>query len=215
MRYSPFQTRNAAPALKQRADGELLSYFLANHNEGAFAALIERYGQMVWNVCWQVLHHQQDAEAAWQQTFIVLIRKAESLLNSETLKNWLRGVALHEARNVQKKKRRRGNHECSCEECRSAQVAQPIDGLAFREERTVIDAEVQRLPEEIRTCFILHRLERRSKREVAQALGLKEGTVASRVRRASRLLESRLAAYGILAPVKPNGKRFGVRRRQP
>lgn len=202
MRSSPFQRRNAAPALAKRTDGELLSCFLVTHEEAPFAVFVERYGQIVWDTCWRVLHHQQDAEAAWQQTFIVLMRKAESLLDSETLKDWLAAVAYHESRNVQKKRRRREKHESLGEDWKSAQSAQSAqfdDEVAFQELQILVDAEVQRLPEKIRSCFVLHCLEGKSKREVAQVLGLKEGTVASRARRARELLEERLAAYGILA----------------
>lgn len=194
MRSSPFHRRNAAPALPECSDGELLRCFLATREEAAFPALVERYGRRVWNVCWRVLHHRHDAEAAWQQTFIVLIRKAESLLNCETIENWLEAVAYHEARNVQKKRRRRENHEKPYE---GQQPAQPVDEVAFREEQALIHAEVQCLPEKLRDCFILHCLEGRSKREVVQELGLPEGTVASRVRSARKLLWPRLARYGI------------------
>lgn len=104
MTRKSFHRRNVAPALEERTDAELLSCFVATGDEVAFATLVARYEQMIWNVCWRVLHHRQDAEASRQQTFMVLIQKAETLHNGEPLTNWLPEVAFQEARNIREEK---------------------------------------------------------------------------------------------------------------
>src|SRR5436309_1161276 len=74
------------------SDGQLLECFLTQRDERAFEALIRRHGAMVLGVCLRVLHHAQDAEDAFQATFLVLVRKAAYLRGRKTLGNWLYGV---------------------------------------------------------------------------------------------------------------------------
>src|SRR5262249_3458856 len=72
-------------------DGELLGRFIERHDGAALAALVKRDGPMVWGVCRRLLGHH-DAEDAFQATFIVLVRKAASVMPRGMVGNWLYGV---------------------------------------------------------------------------------------------------------------------------
>jgi len=79
-------------------DRELLDRFVAHRDEGAVSALVQRYGPLVLGVCRRVLRNHQDAEDAFQATFLVLLHKARSIADPELLANWLYGVAYFTAR---------------------------------------------------------------------------------------------------------------------
>lgn len=186
--------RVSKPVLSERTDEELLSRFLATGDETAFTALAERYERKVMGECMRVLHHRQDAENARQNTFLVLMRKADTLQDEQKIGNWLIGAAHREALNIRKKKKRRASHECPCADC--ADCAD-CDNVEFLEELSIVAAEVRRLPEKYRVLLTLCYWEGKSKAEIAAKLGLPEGTVSSRLKRARQLLRSRLAKFGI------------------
>ena len=76
-----------------QADGDLLTRFVERRDEAAFNVLVRRHGTMVWGVCVRALHNQHDAEDAFQATFLVLVRKAATVIPREMVGNWLYGVA--------------------------------------------------------------------------------------------------------------------------
>jgi RNA polymerase sigma factor (sigma-70 family) len=83
-----FRAATGAPT-----DRQLLHGFGVRGEQAAFAELVGRHGPMVYRVCRRVLRHEQDAEDAFQATFLVLAKKAASIRRSEALASWLYGVA--------------------------------------------------------------------------------------------------------------------------
>src|SRR5207253_10042689 len=93
------------------SDGQLLERFARLGDQAAFAALVRRHGPMVLGVCRRVLRHAQDAEDAFQATFLVLVRKAASIVPREYVANWLYGAALRAAWKVRSSAARRRSKE--------------------------------------------------------------------------------------------------------
>ena len=78
-------------------DAELVRRFADSHDQAAFEVLVWRHGPMVWAACRRVAAHCQDAEDAFQATFLVLVRRLAAIRNPDLLGNWLYGVAVRVA----------------------------------------------------------------------------------------------------------------------
>ncbi|QJW96204.1 RNA polymerase sigma factor [Frigoriglobus tundricola] len=92
---------NVPAADDELSDRELLRRFQAGH-EAAFAAILRRHGTMVLRVCRRVLPRHEDAEDAFQATFLVLARKAGSVAWHDSIAAWLHAAAHRLAREARR-----------------------------------------------------------------------------------------------------------------
>jgi RNA polymerase sigma factor (sigma-70 family) len=181
-------------AHEARSDGLLLTAFLTRQDEGAFAELIARFGPMVFAVCHSITGHRQDAEDAFQATFVVLARKAAVVSPREAVGNWLYGVAVRTAREARKMAAKRLAREVPASHLPDAGTCDPEpDDVG-----AVLHEELAELPDKFRTLLVLCELEGRPQVEVARRLALPVGTVYSRLAAARKLLADRLRKRGVI-----------------
>ncbi|HJT77282.1 MAG TPA: RNA polymerase sigma factor, partial [Gemmataceae bacterium] len=183
----------AGPGAPQWTDRELLDDFAARRDEAAFAALVSRHGPMVLRVCRRVLGNAHDAEDAFQATFLVLAQHSGSIRKRDAVGGWLYGVAYRIAMKAKRSTARRRHHEARVTPPPPQAAASPT----WDEVQAVLDDEVQRLPPALRQAFVLCVLEGKTGAEAAAELGCKEGAVKTRIHRARRSLQRRLARRGV------------------
>jgi RNA polymerase sigma factor (sigma-70 family) len=176
------------------SDSRLLDRFMSQREEVVFEAIIQRHGPMVWGVCRRVLRDHHDAEDAFQATFLVLARKAASVMPREKLGNWLYGVAYQTAMKARATTSKR--------RAREKQVPDMPEPEGCREDHRgdllpLLDQELSRLPENYRAPIVLCELQGKSHREAAEQLGCPVGTVSGRLSRARAMLAERLTRRGV------------------
>jgi RNA polymerase sigma factor (sigma-70 family) len=183
-------------------DERLLRDYVTSQDATAFAAIVRRHGGMVFGVCRRILWREQDAEDAFQATFLVLMRKASSLSKPKLLGNWLYGVAYRIASKIRYTNSRQRTREVPMVDLPAPEADNDV---IWRDLRPVLDDELQRLPQRYRTPMVLVYLEGKSAEEVASALGCPKGTILSQLARARERLRVRLVrrnlalSAGILA----------------
>lgn len=179
----------------EMTDGQLLESFVSRKDEAAFEALVLRHGPMVLGVCRRILGGSHDAEDAFQAVFLVLVRKAASIVPRELVANWLHGVAFRTANKARVMKATRRAREMHVRERPAPEDAH--HELFWRELLPLLDSELQALPDKYRAPIVLCDLEGKQRREAALQLGWPEGTLSSRLAAGRKMLARRLGRRGV------------------
>jgi RNA polymerase sigma factor (sigma-70 family) len=179
------------------SDAQLVGRFVDARDamaESAFRELIHRHGPMVMGVCRQILGHRDDADDAFQATFLVLVRKAGSIRVRDSLAPWLYAVAYRTARRLQAIASRYRTTPVE-------NLEDPMGNLAASAEyfdlRPWLHEELNRLPPKYRDPIVLCHLEGKTHEEAARLLCWPVGTVSGRLSRGRELLRSRLKRRGL------------------
>jgi len=209
-----------APSGDDASDGQLLARFIATRDQDAFAALVERHGPLVWSVCRRALSIEQDAEDVFQATFLVLARKASAIRKHDSVSSWLYGTAYRLATKLRASGAKRRGLVALASDCQRSHdddVLQevPSETAAVRPEtnteterqelRSILDEELNLLPEKYRAPLVLCYLQGRTNEQAAQELRWTKGTVSGRLARARDLLRDRLTRRGcvVAGPALP------------
>ncbi len=176
------------------SDGQLLVRYIERRDQSAVAALVRRHGPMIWGVCRRALGNHHDAEDAFQATFLVLLRKARSVIRQDAVGHWLYGVAHQTALKARTILARRRMREKQTEDGPQPQCT---DASPSWELQAALDEELSRLPEKYRAAIVLCDLQGKSYKEAAKQLRCPEGTLAARLARGRTRLARRLTARGL------------------
>jgi len=179
-----------------RDDGELLDWFLATRSEAAFAAVVARHGAMVLRVCRGAARDEQDAQDAFQATFLVLARRAGSIRRRESLASWLYGVARKIAVRARADAIRRRWKERQVVSGATAEA--PPDPPSA--DHTALYEEIDRLPGTYREPIILCYLDGMTYEAAARHLDCPLGTLSIRLKRARERLRLSLTRRGVAIP---------------
>ncbi len=179
------------------SDAELLRRYAAGGDEAAFELLVWRHAGLVLGVCRRVLRHEQDAEDAFQATWLALARRARTVARGGSVGGWLYKVASRAALRLRARAEARARRERNTQ---PPGATDPGDEADYRELSRALDEQIGRLPERYRAALVLRCLAGKSGAEAARELGCAEGTVESRLARARARLRSALVRQGFTVP---------------
>jgi RNA polymerase sigma-70 factor (ECF subfamily) len=149
--------------------------------------------ETLYSVACRVLGNPTDAEDLLQEIFLAAHRKLDTFRGDSALGTWLYRLAMNLCLDHLRSRA-----------TRSGQLTDALDdeyglddsGSRHLAERTVARMDLERamaqLPEGCRTAFVLHDVEGLEHREIADILGIAEGTSKSQVHKARMRLRSML-----------------------
>ncbi len=167
----------------------------AKSTQVVFARLVSENLAFVWRTLRRCGVPMAEVDDAAQRVFLVAHDKLDTIAPGSE-RAFLIGVATRVASHARRtNQRREAAHQRFIE---YQNVATSADGLAHRTEtRELLDRALDKMPDELRSVFVLFEIEELTVTEIAELLQLPRGTVATRLRRARMVFQ--VAAKSIAA----------------
>ena len=177
-------------------DEHLLDCFAQSGDQAAFEILVWRHGSLVLGTCRKILVSPEDAEDAFQATFLILARKAGSIVRLPSLSAWLFQVACRVSFRLKSQIQRLSRHSSSIDLDELSKTHTGILDSDERELMTAVIEEVHRLPERLRLPIICCYLEGKTHAEASKELNRPTGSMSHLLSRGCALLRGRLVKRG-------------------
>lgn len=188
-------------ALPQGQDLELAARCAARE-PAAVRQLISANNQRLFRAAWSILKDRSEAEEAVQATYLKAFERMGEFEGRSAISTWLTRIAVNEALGrLRGLRRRRARLEAEGvafidgyrDQLMRGSEAQAPDAQVAREQlRLLLERAVAALPDSFRTVFVLREIEGLSIEEAADALGLAQATVKTRLFRARKRLQDSL-----------------------
>ena len=176
-------------------DNELLGKYLSSNDLSALEELVVRHSGLVMGVCRGMLFSSEDAEDAFQATFLVLVRKATMLVDHGSISGWLYQVAMRNCQQIRRRNRR--NREETMLSEPTVGKNEPWQKISKAEENALIYNEIDRLPKRYRDAVVMCYLQGFTRHDAAECLGWTDAAVKAALSRGRSLLRQKIARKGL------------------
>jgi RNA polymerase sigma-70 factor (ECF subfamily) len=158
-------------------------------SQARLSAIAEAHFAWLWRLLRRLGVHPSDVEDAAQQVFLVVSRRL-SVIEKGSEQSFLFGVALRVSIEFRRVRRDVPTEEVEVDARKSSPGMEDL--VDQHRAREVLAEILDGMPLELRTVFILFELEQMTKTEISNIVGIPEGTVVSRLRRAREVFENRV-----------------------
>ena len=185
------------------ADTDLISR-AAGGDASAFQALVERHRAMVYRIAYQFAGNHHDAEDIAQEVFIKVYRSLDRFRQDAQLTSWMYRIVMNACIDHRRRHRPNANAAFGDEaEHRMLNAPEetpgPEDCAYAGELGEVLEVEIRRLPKGQRVVFLMRHYQGMKLCEIAEALGLAEGTIKRQLHAAVHRLREALAQARVTA----------------
>ncbi len=181
----------------------------------AFEELVAQYEKTIYNIAYRYFANEHDAVDAMQEVFIKIYRSISGFQEQSSFRTWIYRITVNTCLDLLKKNRR--IQVVSIEEEKNSGLEQqladsngePEQALEQKELRKSVEEAVMSLRPEYRGAVALRFAAGLTYAEIAEVLGIDEGTVKSRISRGRRKVCEILRASGNLSAKYSSDKTEG------
>lgn len=185
------------------ADTDLISR-AAGGDPSAFQALVERHRSMAYRVAYQFAGNHHDAEDIAQDVFIKVYRSLDRFRQDAQLTSWMYRIVMNAC--IDHRRRQRSAIAAPFGDEAEQRMLNTPEGTPGPEDRAyagelgqVLESEIGRLPSGQRVVFVMRHHQGMKLCEIADALGLAEGTVKRQLHAAVHRLRQALTQANVTA----------------
>ncbi len=158
----------------------------------AVRLFVERFQQLIFGLCLQMLRHRQDAEDVTQEAVVRAVRHLSHWDQSRPIEPWLLAIAGNRCRTALERRSRRPR---VVEELPEVAVNGHVTSGMGEEVQRAVDG----LRDDYRQCFTLFYVEQMSVQAIADLMHVPSGTIKTWLHRARKELAEELTRRGVTA----------------
>ena len=174
---------------KMRTEGKILDDLIKKIKKGdkaTFEALVGEYQVKVFSLCMGLVSNREDALDLTQEVFIKIYRNAKQFKGESKLSTWIYRIVQNTCMDFLRRERR--YTPVSLPDILPDSSPSPYELAAAAEDRERVRKALLSLPTDYKSALLLREYEGLSYSEIADILGISEGTVKSRISRARTAL---------------------------
>ena len=152
--------------------------------------LYKRYSATLFSICLRYSPNYAEAEDSLQDSFLTIFKKVEQFKDKGSFEGWMKRITVNTV--LQKYRKQR-----VFDIAREDQIEDQAD-LEIEDDGIPLDfllKIIQELPDRYRLVFTLYVLDSYSHKEIAEMLGISDGTSKSNLARARMILKSKVESY--------------------
>ena len=188
------EERVAAPSVAPTSNAELIDRCLRKDG-AAWEEIVARFRRKVFHIAYKFTGRHAEAEDLTQEIFLKLFKSLDKFNRGADFSTWLGSVARHyciDHYRASKREREVLVEDLLAFDRAPASSGNPQRALEERDLRGLLRRGLDQLPAKLREAVVLRDLQGLSYQEMADRLGLPEGTVKSRINRGREELVRRL-----------------------
>lgn len=169
---------------------------LQRGDEWAFQLLVRRFRQKIFSIAFGITLDAEESQDIVQEVFLQVYQRIGNFRGDASLSTWLHRIAVNRSLNWKRRWARRfkwmhvsaDSVDIDLEKASESDLPSPESRMAGAQTRQQIENALKMLPDQARTVFVLRELEGLSYEAIADATGIKLGTVRSRLFHARKRL---------------------------
>ncbi len=195
-----------SPAAQPLTPDSLIEQCLAG-NQVAWELIVRQNWRKVFNVAYKFVGKHDEAEDLTQDIFLKIFKALASFDRRANFQTWIisisRNLCIDHYRSVRKERQTIAREVDTADLQPASTDRGPYQAAEHQDLRGLLRQALQKLPLTLRTAVVLRDLQELSYQEIADRLGLPEGTVKSRINRGRIELAHQLRRLQENQPVKP------------
>lgn len=154
--------------------------------------LYRQYSSVLYGMCLKYAPNQMEAEDNLQDAFITIFQRIGQYQGKGSFEGWMKRIAIN---TVLQKYRQKRLYDLPADDLIEEKLDEDLDDGSAALPLPFLLSIIQELPERYRLVFNLYVLDGHTHKEIAELLGISDGTSKSNLARARQLLQQKINAF--------------------